>query len=201
MRRIVMFNQVSADGFFAAPDGGLDWVAPDEELDREAVERLPATDAILLGRRTYELFAAFWPHALDDPETARDPHGPASSPEIRAIAVWLNETPKLVVSRTLTDPAWGPARVLRDLDPDAIRALKREPGRDVIVFGSGSVVTQLTTHGLIDEYRLVVSPILLGSGRRLLDEGSAGTTLELDGATAHRSGNVVLRYRRGVPRS
>jgi dihydrofolate reductase len=195
-----MFNQVSADGYFASADGGLDWVVPDEELDREAVARLPDTDAILLGRRTYELFAAYWPHAVDNSPAAPDPHGPVSSPEIRAIAVWLNETPKLVVSRTLTDPVWGPARVLRDLDPDAIRALKREPGRDIIVFGSGSVVTQLTAHGLIDEYRLVVSPALLGSGRRLLGEGSTGTTLELDGVTAHRSGNVVLRYRRGGPR-
>ncbi len=73
MRRIVTFNRVSADGYFAAPDGNLDWAVPDEEIDRSGVAGMPGVDTLLFGRRTYEAFEGFWPHALDDSPTAADP--------------------------------------------------------------------------------------------------------------------------------
>jgi len=199
MRRIVMFNRVTADAYFAGPDGNLDWVVPDKELDRSAVgaiERV-GTDMILFGHRTYELFEAFWPHALDDSPTSPDPHDAGRlSPEMRAMAVMLNETPKLVFSRTLKEVTWKNSRLLHRFDPREIEAMKRQPGKDMIIFGSGSIVSQLTEHGLIDEYQFVVSPILLGSGRPLLSGVSKSLRLDLLEAKKYPSGNVMLRYAR-----
>jgi dihydrofolate reductase len=197
MRKIVMFNQVSADGYFAAPDGSLNWVVQDEEVHKRAVEGMPEVDTVLFGRRTYEMFAAFWPHALDDSSTAPDPHHPGHrSAAIRDMAVWLNETSKIVFSATLKDATWRNSRLVRELDPRGIEAMKKQPGKDMIVFGSGSIVSQLTAHGLIDEYQFVVSPVLLGGGRALLNGMSSTVRLRLLDASPHQSGTVTLRYGR-----
>jgi dihydrofolate reductase len=197
MRRIVVFDHVTADGYFAAPDGNLEWVVQDEEVAKGGVEGMSGTDTILFGRRTYELFEGFWPHAVDDSPTAPDPHGAGRrSPEMRAMAIWLNETTKLVFSRTLKGVTWRNSRLLHELDPREIEAMKRQSGKDMIVFGSGSIVSQLTQHGLIDEYQFVVSPILLGSGRPLLSGLSKSSRLDLLEAKEHQSGNVMLRYAR-----
>jgi dihydrofolate reductase len=197
-RRIVMFNQVSADGFFADPQGGLDWVVPDPELQRRAVASMPSTDCILLGRRTYDAFAGFWPHALRDSSTP-GPHGESKhDPTFVAMARWLNDTQKLVLSRSLARPSWGPAEVLRQIDPAEITARKRASGKDILIFGSGSVVSQLSEHGLIDEYRFVVCPLLLGRGRPLLGELDQRVPLKLDSADSLPSGNVLLTYFRSA---
>ena len=165
MRRIVMFNRVTTDGFFAAPDGNLDWVVPDDEVDKAGASAIPNFDTILLGRRTYEIFERFWPHAVEDSSTAADPHDAGRrSPEIRAMGVMLNEMTKVVFSKTLKAATWTNSRLLREVEPGEIEAMKKQPGKDMIVFGSGSLVSQLTQHGLIDEYQLVVCPILNGDG-------------------------------------
>jgi dihydrofolate reductase len=197
VRRIIMFNRVTADGYFAAPDGNLNWVVPDDTLDSAGVEAIPSVDTILFGRRTYEMFERFWPHALDDSSTAADPHAAGRrSPAMRAMAIWINEASKLVFSRTLKDVTWNNSRLLHELDPREIEAMKRQPGRNMIVFGSGSLVSQLTQHGLIDEYQFVVSPILLGSGRPLFSGGSKSSALDLIEVNKYQSGNVMLRYAR-----
>lgn len=195
MRRIVMFNQVTADGFFASDDGNLDWVVPEPELDREASKSLSGSDTILFGRRTYEMFAAFWPNAVDAAGMAPDPHAPEqASPEIGAIAVWMNDTPKLVFSRTLGETTWSNSRVVREFDPREIEAMKRGPGKDMILFGSGSIVSRLTEHGLVDEYQFLVCPVLLGTGRSLLGDVANRSKLDLLESKAYPSGNVKLRY-------
>ena len=197
MRRILMFNHVTADGYFAGSDGSLNWVVPDEEIDTAAVQRMHTIDTILLGRRTYELFEAYWPHALTDSETAADPHDSSRrSSTLRDMAVWINEAKKLVFSRTLKNVGWKNTRILPEIDPRAIEAMKREQGKDMIVFGSGSVVLELTRHGLIEEYQFVLNPVLLGEGRRLLEGLSKGAKLELRESRQYPSGNVVLRYER-----
>jgi len=190
-----MFNWVTADGYFAGPDGNLEWVVPDEEQAQAAVEGIPGFDTVLFGRRTYELFEGFWRHAVDDSSTAPDPHHPGRrSREHHAIAIWINETTKLVFSRTLKDVTWRHSRVLHELDPREIETMQRQPGKDMIVFGSGSIVSQLTQHGLIDEYQFVVCPILLGSGRPLLSGVSKNSKLDLLEAKQYQSGDVMLRY-------
>lgn len=194
MRRIVMFNRVTADGYFAAPDGGLGWVVPSPELDRAAADNLGGADTILFGRRTYEMFESFWPHAVD-----QDPHAAGRhSPEMQAMGRWINEATKLVFSRTRTEATWRNSRILPAFDPCEIQALKGGPGRDIMVFGSGSLVSQLTEHGLIDEYRFVVSPVLLGGGRPLLSGVPQSARLDLVEAAAYPSGNVLLRYARST---
>jgi dihydrofolate reductase len=197
LRRIIMFNRVTADGYFAAPDGNLNWVVPDDTLDSAGVDAIPSVDTILFGRRTYEMFERFWPHALDDSSTAADPHAAGRrSPAMRAMAVWINEATKLVFSRTLKDVTWRNSRLFHELDPVEIEAMKRQPGKNMMVFGSGSLVSQLTQHALIDEYQFVVNPILLGSGQPLFSGGSKSSALDLLEVNKYQSGNVMLRYAR-----
>jgi len=190
MRRIVMFNWLTADGYFSGPDGNLNWVVPDDEQARAAVASIATSDTVIFGRVTYERFERFWRHAVEDSRTAPDPHRPGErSREHRAIAIWLNETTKLVFSRTLKDATWKNSRLLHELDPREVEAMKKQPG--------GSIVSQLTEHGLIDEYQFVVCPMFLGSGRSLLTGVSKSMRLELLEARKYPSGDVLLRYARG----
>ena len=195
MRRIVMFSRVTPDGYLGAPGGALDWMKPDDELDRAVMGAGPVFDTFVFGRKTYEMMASYWPKAIDDDKTAADPHDTRRrTEETRAMGVALNENRKLVFSTTLKEASWKNTRLLRTFDPAAIAALKRESGADMLVLGSGSIVSQLTAHGLLDEYQLVVSPILLGSGVPLLRDVTRRVPLELLEARAFASGNVLLRY-------
>ena len=195
MRRIMAFNRVTADGYFTSPDGKLDWVVPEPQIDKEAGEGMSGQGAILFGRRTYEMFQAFWPHALGDAGTAPDPHMPGRrSPEVRAMAVWINEAAKIVFSKTLEDVTCKNTRLIRAFDPREVEAMKRQPGPDMLIFGSGSIASQLTEHGLIDEYRFVVGPVLLGSGRPLISGVPKSSRLDFLEAKTYPSGNVMLRY-------
>lgn len=194
-RRIVMFNQVSADGYFSGKDGDLDWVVSDPEIHERAMAGMPTVDTILFGRRTYQQFESFWPHALSSGASL---HGSApAAPAMRAMAEWINGSRKLVVTRSLTQVTWRNSEIVRELTPQSVRALKQsKPGKDLIIFGSGSIVSRLTELGLIDEYRLVVCPVLLGEGRSLFRDFARPTQLELREHAAFSSGNVLLTYGR-----
>src|SRR5919108_4001984 len=149
-RRIVTFDWLTADGYFAGADGNLDWVVPDDEQAKAAAASIAGFDTVLFGRRTYQLFEGFWRNALDESATVPDPHRPGQrSREHRSIALALNEMVKVVFSRTLGDVTWRNSRLLRELDPDQIETMKKQPGKDMIVFGSASIVSELTQHGLI----------------------------------------------------
>lgn len=190
MRRIVAFDRVSADGYFSSEGGGLDWVVPEAELDRAAADNLGSADTLLFGRRTYEMFESFWPHAEDE-----NPHAPGQhAPEMRAMARWINGADKRVFSRARTEVPWRNSRLHPEFDPREIEALKSGPGKDIMIFGSGSIVSLLTEHGLVDEYHFVVTPTLLGTGRSLVSGVPRTLRLELLEARAYPSGNVVLRY-------
>lgn len=194
MRRIMMFNHVAADGSFTTPDGRLDWVVQEPAIDRSAVEGMPGGDTILFGRRTYDMFESYWPHALDDSTPA--PHG-RGSPENRAMAIWINDAAKLVFSRTRKTVTWAHSRLLGEFDPAEVAGLKREHGKDILIFGSGTIVSLLAQHGLIDEYHFVVSPLFLAGGRPLIGGLSQNVHLRLLEAKAYPSGNVSLRYAPG----
>jgi dihydrofolate reductase len=195
-RRVVMFNQVSADGFFSDPHGGLDWIVSDPEIHARAVAGMPQTDTMLFGRKTYEQFASFWPSALEDMNAA-GPHGSSKAdPAFSAMARWLNDSKKVVFSRSLKSAAWHNSRLERELDAEQLAKQKREPGKDFLIFGSGSIVSQLSALGLIDEYRFVVCPVLLGKGKTLLGDLAKRVSLTLVEAQPFRSGNVMLTYRR-----
>ena len=197
MRRIVAFNRVSADGYFSAPDGNLNWVVPEEEIDKQATQNMSGQGTLMFGRRTYEMFASFWPHQLDKPVGAEDPHSPGRRPpEMHAMAVYINEAIKIVFSRTLKDVRWKNSRLLGKFDPREVERIKQEPGGDIMIFGSGTIVSQLAQNDLIDEYQFVTGPVLLGDGKSLISGMSKTVPLKLVEAKPYKSGNVMLRYQR-----
>ena len=205
MRNIVAFNHVSADGYFASRDNKLDWVVADAELDADVRREMQSRSGregadqgtLLFGRRTYEMFASFWPKAEADAKGAPDPHHPERrSQDIGAMARWLNAATKIVFSKSLKEATWRNTRILREIDTRELESLKRQPGGDIMLFGSGTVASQLSQHGLIDEYRFVVSPILLGDGRPLLSGVPNSVKLELLESKKYPAGIVMERYAR-----
>ena len=197
MAKIIAFDRVSADGYFAAPDGNLNWVVPDDEIDQAGASNLSDQGTILFGRRTYEMFESFWPHALDQPGGVPDPHSPTrNSSAMRAMAVWINNAIKIVFSKTRKDVTWKNSRLIREFNPREVEAMKRESKNDIMIFGSGSIASLLTQHGLIDEYQLIVGPVLLGNGRPLISGVPNTVRLELVESKPYKSGNISLRYRK-----
>jgi len=194
-RKIVVFDRISADGYFSATDGALDWAVPDADLDKGAAGKLEDSDTMLFGRRTYDMFESFWPHVLKDPATAPDPHNPGRhTPEMRSLAEWINAAKKIVFSKTRGEVSWTNSELRRDIVPREIEALKAQPRKTIMLFGSGSVVSRLSELGLIDEYQLVVCPVLLGGGRSLVSGMAGRVSLELLEARPFPSGNVMLRF-------
>jgi dihydrofolate reductase len=190
MRKIIMFNRVSADGYFADEQGRLDWTIPEPDLDREAAQSMPGTGTMLFGRKTYDIFESFWPHASDE-----DPHSPGRhNPAIKKMADWINAAEKLVFSRTKREVTWQGSRLLGSFEPGKVEELKRAPGKDIMLFGSGSIVSLLSQHRLIDEYRFVVGPLLLGKGQLMLRDMPHSVRLELSDVKRYAEGNVLLSY-------
>jgi dihydrofolate reductase len=144
------------------------------------VDGMAEAGGFLLGRRTYEIFAGYWPTAPQ---------------EEAAVAGPLNSLPKYVASRTLTDPLdWQNSTVLAGDVPAAVAALKRESGRDVHVIGSGELVQTLMQHDLVDEYRLMINPILVGGGKRLFRGDNDRQLLRLVDSTISSTGVVIATY-------
>jgi dihydrofolate reductase len=198
MRKIVTFNRVSANGYFTAPDGNLNWVVPEDDLDKEATQNMSGEQGTLMfGRKTYEMFASFWPQQLESSAGAEDPHMPGRRPPaMKKMAVFINDAIKIVFSRTLKDVRWKNSRLINKFDPREVEAIKKEPGSDIMIFGSGSIVSQLAQNDLIDEYQFVVGPVILGDGRPLIGGIPKTVGLKLAEAKPYKSGNVMLRYTR-----
>jgi dihydrofolate reductase len=189
MRKIILFASVSLDGCFEGADGGLDWHLVDDELHTHFNDQLRGMSAFLMGRVNYELMARVWPDADADPSS--------SGPEAEFAGIW-RETPKIVFSRTLEEA--GPdATLMREVDPEAIRELKRRPGGDMSI-GGARLAAAFRRHDLIDEYRLYVVPVILGRGRPLFeppDESGPGREpLALAGTHTFGNGVVLLHYTR-----
>ena len=176
MRKLVVSEFVTLDGVFEDPA----WTFPFRSEEQEAFKfaELKAADALLLGRVTYEGFAAAWPQMAE---------------QTGEYGAMMNGYPKYVASTTLDRAEWN-ASLLKGEIADEVAGLKRQPGRDILVFGSGRLVETLLRHDLVDEYRLLVFPVVLGRGRRLFPEGFA-TTLQLVEAAPFSSGVVALTYR------
>jgi dihydrofolate reductase len=192
MRTLMVTEFVSLDGVVQGPggpdedrDGGFahgGWAAPyiDEDVLARMVDVAARADALLLGRRTYEEFAATWPLAAAD-----DPIGSA----------W-HTVRKHVVSRTLTSVGWHNSTLLPGDAADAVAELKRSDGGEIQVHGSIQLVQTLLAHDLVDELQLVVVPVLIGSGKRLFGSGTVPARFDLVESTTTRSGVVVGRYAR-----
>jgi dihydrofolate reductase len=179
VRKIIVSNYVSLDGFFAGPNGEIDWFVWDEETEAYSKELAASIDTILFGRVTYELMAGYWPTiATEDP----------------IITEYMNNTPKIVFSRTLKRADWKNTRLLREIDPREIVKLKQQPGKDLVIYGSGSLISTLTQSGLIDEYRIFVNPVILGSGKLMVTGLKERLTLNLFNTKTFRCGVVLLHY-------
>jgi dihydrofolate reductase len=182
MRRLILQMMVSVDGYFEGPGREIDWHNVDAEFNDLAISFLDTVDTLLFGRVTYELMAGYWPseHAVKD-----DP----------IVAGKMNALRKVVVSRTLNRVAWNNSTLVKGDLIDEVRKLKQQPGKDIAVFGSSDVAVALVPHGLIDEYRIMVNPVILGSGKSLLRSLDRRQKLKLLESKVFRSGNVLLCYR------
>jgi dihydrofolate reductase len=185
MRKVIVFNRISIDGYFSETDGSThNWFIADPEVDRAAHEMMNP-DTIIFGRKTYQLFESFWHGAAEEP---------SSPPEIRTLADELNAMTKLVFSGTLEELKWKNSILVKNDLPAEIKKLKNGNGPDMVIFGSGTIAQQLTDEMLIDEYLLVVTPVILGSGISFFN-GVKKHRLNLLEARSFKSGNVILHYK------
>lgn len=187
MSTISTFTHVSLDGFFAGPNGEIDWfhsIEHDPEYDAYTHEQASAgASTLLFGHTTYDMMKSFWPTPEADKTDA-------------AMAKVMRNSPKVVVSKTLKsvadEPNWKNVTVIHQIDRDEILKLKQQA--DITVLGSGSVVQQLSNLGLIDEYRLIVIPLILGAGKYLFHDVQK-RPLKLQEARQFQNGIAVLKYR------
>jgi dihydrofolate reductase len=181
MRKIIVFENVTLDGFMAGPNGEIDWAIRDDEVTQSSQEGQDSTDLFLFGRVTYEMMASFWPTSA----------GKSANPVFAEV---LNNTPKIVFSTTLKKADWQKTEVMKELNKDELLKLKQLPGKNMMIFGSGTIVNQLTKLGLIDEYQLMVNPIVLGKGKPLFKDTPERINLKLVKTKPFNSGLVLLQY-------
>jgi dihydrofolate reductase len=191
MRKLVVSEFLTLDGVMQAPglpdedrSGGFQhggwWIQYSDDIAGKAItEALAATSGLLLGRRTYEVFAGYWPSA------------PADDP----LASTINSLPKYVVSTTLEEPlGWSNSQLIKGDVAEEVAKLKQEPGEELQVIGSGELVQTLMKHDLVDEYRLMITPLILASGKRLFRDGSARTELRLVDSKTSSTGVLIVTY-------
>jgi dihydrofolate reductase len=182
MPRVLVFNQVSLDGYFTDKKGDMSWAHKDDpEWNAFASENAKGGGVLLFGRKTYEMMASFWPT-------------PAALEQMPAVAEGMNNLPKVVFSRTLDKATWKNTKLVKGDLVAEVRKMKKAPGGDMVILGSGTIVSQLTQAGLIDEYQFVVDPIVLGQGRTLFEGVKDKLNLKRTNARTFGNGNVVLTY-------
>jgi dihydrofolate reductase len=172
---------MTLDGFFEGPDHDINWHNVDKEFDEFSIAQLETAGMLLFGRVTYELMAGYWPSEAglkDDP----------------VVANWMNSLPKVVFSRTLNKAVWNNTRLVKTDIAGEIAKLKQQPGKDLFLFGSADLATTLIKLGLIDEYRILLNPIVLGKGSPLFKGVEKPFKLSLIKTRAFQNGNIMLYY-------
>ena len=183
MRRLMMFNNVTLDGFFTDRKGTIQWAheRQDEEWKDFSSSNASGEGALLFGRITYEEMAAFWPT-------------PEAHKMLPAVAKGMNEKLKFVFSKTLDEATWNNTTLLKGDPVTEVRRLKKEAGPDLVIMGSGTIVSRLAAGGLIDEYQFVIHPVVLSEGRTLFEGAEKELGLKLLGTRSFKNGNLVVRY-------
>lgn len=186
MRKIFVFNFVTVDGFFAGSSGDIDWHNYDDEMGAHSAEQMKSLGGLIFGRTTYELMASYWPTS----------NAIKSEPVVAEI---MNGISKIVFSKTLEKvedgPVWKNVTVLHEIKSEEIIKMKEQEGGDVGIFGSGTIVQQFTNLGLIDEYRLMVNPLVLGNGKPLFKDIKKELNVKLLDTKVFKNGNVLLCYK------
>jgi dihydrofolate reductase len=186
MRKVVVFNMVTLDGYFVDGQGDMSWAHKnDEEWNAFVGQNASGNGVLLFGRITYEMMASYWPSPL----------ALKNSP---VVAKGMNDMPKIVFSRTLNEASWSNTRLLKNDLAAEVRKLKTEPGPDMVILGSGSIVSQLAQHNLIDEYQIALSPIVLGKGRTMFEGVTDKLKLKLIKSRTFGNGTVFVCYQPAV---
>jgi len=184
MRKIIVSNLITIDGYFEGLNQDLSWFVTDSDFFDFAVKQLDEVDTILFGRITYEQMAAYWPDAKTDDAA------------MAAIKDKMNSLQKIVFSKTLKTVEWNNSKLIKEHITDAIIKLKQQPGKDMVIFGSGTIVSELTALKLIDEYRLIVNPVILSNGNPLFKSINEKVNLRLINMKVLDSGSVIMYYQR-----
>ncbi len=185
MRRLSVFNQVSIDGYFRTTDGDIGWVKAPQGEDPEFKQFISGNasgeSVLLFGRKTYEMMASFWPT-------------PAAAAQFPEVARGMAKASKVVFSRTMKDAAWSGTTVVNGDLVDEVGKLKAAPGGPMVILGSGSIVAPLARAGLIDEYQLLVFPVVLGAGVGMFAGVGKSIDLKLKSTRAFKNGITLLVY-------
>lgn len=183
MRKVIVWNMVTLDGYFEGPKPWeIDWhdYVWGEELKRFSLDQMQEVGTLLFGRKTYEGMAGYWPTAKG--ETAE----------------LMNSIPKVVFSNTLETAGWNNTRLVKGSAEEEVARLKQEPGKDLFILGSAHLTGSLTKQGLVDEYRIGLTPVVLGGGTPMFKPSDERMRLKLLEARPMQSGAVLLRYARGA---
>ena len=181
MRKIIVLEMISLDGFFETKNKEPDWHIRGEDFLEYSRELLNSVDVILFGRITYQMMEAFWPNATE---------------ENAAITHKMNHLNKIVFTKTLKKVTWNNSEIAKESLEEEVLKLKKQRGKDIVIFGSGSIVNELTELDLIDEYRFVIIPVVLGKGNTLFKGLEDGIKMKLLKAKMLDSGVVILCYAR-----
>jgi dihydrofolate reductase len=182
MRKLVVFNQVSLDGYFTDAKGDMSWAhKQDKEWNEFVTNNAKGGGELLFGRITYDMMKSFWPT-------------PAAAESFPVVAEQMNNLQKIVFSRTLKEATWNNARLVNGDIAEEVRKLKDEAGDQMVIMGSGTIISQLASAGLIDEYQIVVNPIVLGAGRTMFEDVKERLSLKRTNSRTFSNGNVLLCY-------
>jgi len=187
MGKLSVFENVTLDGYFCGPNGDLSWAKQnvDNEWSKFVEENASSGGILMMGRVTYDMMIQYWP----TPQAAKnDP----------VVAEYMNNRPKIVFSRTLNKPTWNNTTVIKGDIAAEVKRLKEENKKDITILGSGSIVSQLTQAGLIDEYKISVNPVVIGKGRTAFEGVMDKMNLKMTKSRNFKNGNVVLQYEHTV---
>jgi dihydrofolate reductase len=184
MQKLIVFNNVSLDGYFVDAKGSMSWAKAterDEEWNDFVAENASGGGILLFGRITYEMMSQYWPT-------------PVALERDRAVAEGMNSAPKVVFSKTLKEASWNNTRRVKSDLVGEVRKMKNESGKGMCILGSGTIVAQLAQAGLIDEFQVVISPVALGAGRTMFEGVKEKLSLKRTKARAFANGYVFLSY-------
>ncbi|GLX70567.1 dihydrofolate reductase family protein [Paenibacillus glycanilyticus] len=185
MRKLVLFMHVSLDGYASDLNGGLGWIPYNEELEKYAEEIVAEVGSPVYGRTTYRMMEGYWPTMLDNPD--------ASTHELEH-AKWLQDVKKIVISDTMDKVEWNNTMLIKDNIAEEFKALKEQPGKNLVIFGSPGAAKTLLELGLIDEFMLTICPVILGGGNSVFHGDGEKTKLKLLSSRTFESGIIAARY-------
>ncbi|MDD4971248.1 MAG: dihydrofolate reductase family protein [Paludibacter sp.] len=181
MKKLIVFNLITLEGFFEGANHSIDWHQVDEEFNKFAIEQLNNADMLFFGRLTYELMAGYW----------STPDGTNDDP---VIANKMNTLPKIVFSKTMEKPEWENTKLIKENIIQEITTLKNQTGKDIYILGSAGLISSLIETNLIDEYRIMINPVVIGQGTPLFQNVKHQLRFSLREIKEFKSGNVLLFY-------